>query len=236
MGTYLIGGGWTPSARDTVYGAFLDEAGRGARVACVVVDEGDGAAQAERWTTALRATRPCEPVPVLVRLGDVLDPGDLDGADALLVCGGLTPAYADALAPVAGAVRDWLGAGRPYAGFSAGAAVAAGSALVGGWRADGVVVCSEDAGEDLDEVTVAPGLGLVPFAVDVHAAQWGTLSRLVAAVSAGAVADGVAVDEDTVLVADGDGFVVRGLGRAHRVRGTAEGVLVRSSGAGERLG
>ena len=50
-----------------------------------------------------------------------------------------------------------------------------------------------------------PGLGLVPFAVDVHATQWGTLTRLVHAVDAGLVAEGWAVDNGTVLVA-GDGL------------------------------
>ena len=39
-------------------------------------------------------------------------------------------------------------------------------------------------GEDLDDVVPRPGLGLVGFAVDVHAAQWGTVGRLVHAVCA----------------------------------------------------
>lgn len=62
--------------------------------------------------------------------------------------------------------------GRPYAGSSAGGAVAAETALVGGWRSDGVAVCPEDAAEDLDDVTVTAGLGLVPWLVDVHCALW----------------------------------------------------------------
>lgn len=107
------------------------------------------------------------------------------------MCGGLTPAYQEAFVADAAATSSLLAERDiPYAGFSAGAALAARDAVVGGWRADGVAVCPEDAGEDLDEVAVRPGLGLVPFAVDVHAAQWGTLPRLAAAVAAGRVERG----------------------------------------------
>ena len=80
----------------------------------------------------------------------------------------------------------------PYLGFSAGAAIAAERALVGGWRIGGVAVSPEEASEGLDELTVAPGIGLVDVAIDVHVAQWGTLSRLVAAVEAGLVEGGLA--------------------------------------------
>lgn len=173
MLTFLIGGGWDPDSGKAAYSALLAAAGHSARVACVVLDEGDGAEQFERFARALRAAGPCKPEPVLVPLGGRLDVAALDGADALLVCGGLTPAYARALVPVAGQLRRWLAEGnRAYAGFSAGAAVAAHRAVVGGWRQDGVQVCPDDAGEDLDEVTVVAGLGLVPYAVEVHCAQW----------------------------------------------------------------
>jgi hypothetical protein len=47
------------------------------------------------------------------------------------------------------------------------------------------------------------GLGLGPFTVDVHAAQWGTLPRLIAAVDSGAVEHGVAIDENTAVNVDG---------------------------------
>lgn len=224
---YLVGGGWAEEDRDEMYGPFLEEAGAGAVVACLVLDEGDGAGQAERWAAVLRATAPCEPRVVLVADGGVLDPAALDGADALLVCGGLTPAYAAALAPVAAEVRAWCGQ-RPYLGFSAGAAAAAGRAVVGGWRLDGRAVCPEDAGEDLHELLVTEGLGLVPFAVDVHAAQWGTLARLVAAVGCGAVGSGVALDEGTVLHVAGGTATVRGSGSVHVVRPGADGITVRS--------
>jgi cyanophycinase len=218
MFAQLIGGGWRPEARALVYGPFLDAAGSAADIACIVIDEGDGVQQFERWRGALTAVTACSPAPVLVPVGSQLSLTQLDGADAVLVCGGLTPAYADALGPVAGQLREWLTAGnRPYAGFSAGAAVAASRAVVGGWLRDGAPVCPEDAAEDLEELTVVNGLGLVPFAVDVHCSSWGTLPRLIAAVRAGQAASGLALDEDTALTVQDGTVTVTGVGRAYHL-------------------
>jgi cyanophycinase len=215
----LIGGGWRPEGQARTYGPFLDAAGACPDVACVVVDDGQGVEQFARWRDALGAVARCSPAPVLVPACSPLSPAEFEGADALLVCGGPTPAYADAVAPVAEQVRSWLAAGdRPYAGFSAGAAVAADTAVVGGWRQDGVPVCPQEAGEDLDAVAVRPGIGLVPFAVDVHCSSWGTLPRLIAAVRSHQVSWGVALDEDTALTVRDDHAETVGLGRAYLVQ------------------
>ncbi|MFI0230316.1 hypothetical protein [Streptomyces sp. NPDC017086] len=232
--TFLIGGGWN---RAEVYAPFLRQARGARRIGCLIVDEGDGPARFERYAAALGAAGPaCVPVPLLVPLGGRFAPrAALDGIDGLLVCGGLTPAYQDTLAGCLESLPRLLAErGVPYAGFSAGAAVAARRAVVGGWLAGGVPVCPEETGEDLAEVEVRAGLGLVPFAVDVHAAQWGTLGRLVAAVGRRAVPYGVAVDEDTLLAVADDEARVSGAGRVHVVRpGTAGDVVVRAYGAGE---
>lgn len=216
---HLLGGGWDPTARSAMYGPFLDRAGAAPVIACLVLDEGDGQQQFERWAEVLRRTATCEPVPVLVREGEVLDPQALGDAAGLLVCGGLTPAYADSVVPVAGEVRAWLAdGGRPYAGFSAGAALAARHAVVGGWLVNGVPVCPEEAGEDLEEVTVRDGLALVDAVVDVHGAQWRTFPRLVAAL-AGTSWTGLCLDENTAVHVESDGVRIAGLGEVRRVRG-----------------
>jgi cyanophycinase len=236
---HLLGGGWDPAAAPALYGPFIEAAGPAPVVATLVVDEGDGAEQLGRWAAVLTRTAACEPVPVLVPAGERLDPAALGDADALLVCGGRTPAYAGALASVAGEVQEWLAAGeRPYAGFSAGAAVAAARAVVGGWRLDGVPVCPEEAGEDLDEVRVVPGLCLVPWSVDVHCAQWGTLPRLLATLGGRGAGDGLAIDEDTAVHLDGDAGRVAGAGAAWRLAaGDPVGVLsVARLPAGSRVG
>jgi cyanophycinase len=233
MSTFLIGGGWDTAE---VYAPFVRAVAGDRRIGCLIVDEGDGAAQFERYAEVLRKAGPGTPVPLLVPLGGRFEPeGALGGIDGLLVCGGLTPAYQEALADCRERLPGLLaGRGMPYAGFSAGAAVAARRAVVGGWLADGVPVCPEETGEDLAEVEVRAGLGLVPFAVDVHAAQWGTLARLVATVGRGDVPYGVAVDENTLVTVEHGGARVAGRGRVHVVRPGGEGgVLVRSYRAGE---
>ena len=121
----------------------------------------------------------------------------------------------------------------PYAGFSAGAAIAGTHAVIGGWRLDGVPVCPEDSNEDLDAVAVVEGIGLVPGAVDVHAAQWGNVSRLVAVVAAGLAPEGVALDEGTTLGPDGPSV---GAGRVWRVTpdtAVAGEACVRARGAAQ---
>ncbi len=155
MTTVLIGGGWDAAYASAGYGPFLEAAGGSPSVGCVIVDEGDGADYFERFRAALTSVAPCDPVAVLVPVGTTLSPTALDEFDAVLVCGGLTPAYVTAVAPVAAALRS---SGRPYAGFSAGAAIAASRAVVGGYLLDGQV-CPSDAAEDLDDVTVVDGLG-----------------------------------------------------------------------------
>jgi cyanophycinase len=203
------------------------------------VDEGDGDEQFTRYEGVLRAVGDCTPVPLLVPLHASFDADVLRGVDGLLVCGGLTPAYQEAFAACLERLPRLLAErGVPYAGFSAGAAVAARRAVVGGWLGGGVPVCPQDAAEDLEEIEVRDGLGLVPFAVDVHAAQWGTLPRLVDAVARHRVPEGVAVDENTVVevTADGSRARVAGLGRAHRVRPAPDGgVVVRSYADGESI-
>lgn len=218
---FLIGGGRDADGVAAAHAPFLAAAGASAGaggradaapapVLCVMLEE-DGLDVA-RWTddnlagaAAVRALVVSERRP--------LRQDDLDGVAALYVAGGWTPGYAAACCATALDVRV------PYAGFSAGAAIAARGALVGGWRLGGREVAQQDAGEELDQVAVRPGLGLVPFAVDVHATQWGTLTRLAAAVDAGLVPEGLAIDEHTcVEVRGGAVAAVHGCGVAYRVR------------------
>jgi cyanophycinase len=71
--------------------------------------------------------------------------------------------------------------------------------------------------------------------VDVHAAQWGTLGRLCAAVAAGLVASGVAIDENTAVVVVSGSASVVGAGAAHVVLPAGDGVSVRAVSAGADL-
>ena len=230
-GVHLVGGGWGGDAR--VWRAFVAEAGARAsgtpRIAVVAVRDGDEQDHAAKLITAVTGAGAVEPVVLALREGERLAPDALpDDLHGVLVGGGLTPAYREAVLPAADRLRALVADGAPYAGFSAGSAIAASRALLGGWRApDGRPVLDEDFAEDHEGLAVEEGLGLVPFAVDVHAAQWGTTTRLATAVEAGLVQGGVAIDEDTaVLVRDGRTEVV-GTGNAWWVRPADGGVLLR---------
>ena len=148
----------------------------------------------------------------------------------VFVCGGQTVVYHEALC----ADLSWVDYLRqravPYAGTSAGAVVAAAQAIIGGWQAtaDGAPrpILFSGAGEGFDALTVRPGAGLVPFAVDAHAGQMGTLTRAVHVVRAGYAAEAWAVDEDTVLAVEPARRRIFGRGYAYRVLQVGKGRVV----------
>jgi cyanophycinase len=236
---HLVGGGWSDDSGG-VYRAFLEEAtaravsgGRSVpRIAVIVVHDGDGLDTFARFDSVLGLAGPCEPLSVLAVEGAEVPQSAFAEVDAILVAGGLTPAYLESLRPRFGEIRRQVADGTPYLGFSAGAAIAAERALVGGWKIGDVEVCAEAAGEELEEVTIEEGIGLLDVTVDVHAAQWGTLTRLIAATEAGLVDGGLAVDEGTVLIAGDGPLRVAGRGSVWTVIAAESGVTVSSAAAG----
>jgi cyanophycinase len=220
----LIGGGWEPRGQIECLQPFVTAAtaragGKPPRIPFIWVDEGDGTMWSDRWMALVADVGPVDSVDVAVPIGATLDVDRIDGADGLFVCGGLTPAYAEALAPAAAPLRRLVvDEDLPYAGSSAGAAVASRIAVVGGYLDGERVVCPSDAAEDLDQVTVVPGLGLVDEMVDVHASAWGTLPRLAAAMSMAPEVDaGLGLDEDTAWLVTADGTRVLGRNAVHRL-------------------
>lgn len=226
MSIHLVGGGWSLEATE-VYELFVAEAAtRAARVGrelpriavlLVVEDDVPSAEYRAEFPQLLAAIGPCEPLVTEVISSDVFDTRVLSDIDGLLVGGGMTPAYFESIVPLIDQIRLLVSDGLPYLGFSAGAMIAADTAILGGYQIGGVEVCPQDAAEDLEEVTLAQGLGLVDLAVDVHAAQWGTLARLIAATEAGMVSGGVAIDENTALIVGEGALAVIGLGSVWRV-------------------
>ncbi|MGN6272233.1 MAG: Type 1 glutamine amidotransferase-like domain-containing protein [Protaetiibacter sp.] len=241
MSVHLVGGGWTPSGDPELTSTFLAEAaaraaGSGRMVPRVgvlvaVVDDAPSRGFREGYPASLSAVSACEPVVSIVEDGETFAARVLTDIDALVVGGGVTPAYLAAIDPLVEEIRLLVADGLPYLGFSAGAMIAADRAVVGGWRINGIPVCPEATSQGLDEVTIAEGLGLVDLAVDVHAAQWGVLSRLVAATEAGLVDGGVAIDEQTALVVGDSGFAVAGSGSVWQVLDAPAGVIVGTLGA-----
>src|SRR4051794_29396536 len=148
---FLIGGGRDPEGVAASHRPFA--AACDGPVVCLVLDDEP---DVDRWVGGLASAGVEDVRPVLVSAERPAAPGDVEGAGGVYVAGGWTPGYQQALCGggFPAALPD-----LPYAGFSAGAALAASSALVGGWKLGGVVVGDEDAGEDLEELEVRPGLG-----------------------------------------------------------------------------
>ena len=221
---FLIGGGRDPDGAHRTNLPFAEAVRASGRddVALLVLDEGEETGAEER-AAALELVG-LRPAVTIVAPGR--PPAPLGDVGAVYVTGGLTPGYQEALC----ADPSWLPPSAIYGGFSAGAAIAAERALVGGWRLDGTQVCNEDNGEDLDDVEIRPGLGLVKPFVDVHCAQWGNLSRLAAVVRAGDGRPGWGIDEHTTLeLRDGAPVAVHGEGAVWLVeRLDAERVTVRA--------
>lgn len=233
---YLHGGGIDPESSGQTFGRIL-EAVRGPGRLVLVVAEADeeeaaatdrayravfgdlGLAATDMLTLFVTPERPLQRAML-----DAVQPG------ALFVCGGATPFYHRSLC----LQPAWTDCLRErdvvYAGTSAGSAIASRHAILGGWLAPTDPVARQilfrGANEGLERLAVAPGLGLVPFAIDVHASQWGTLSRLVHAVASGLVDDGWAIDENTMLEVGPDSVAVHGQGHAYRVRRNRPAVAV----------
>jgi cyanophycinase len=234
---HLVGGGHRPETDAAVFGPFVAEcvarveaAGeeRQPRIALLTVRENADPGHGVNLTAALGHAGSVEVLHTVVAEGERMPAGAIDGADGIAVGGGMTPAYLEAIAPLAAGIRSAVEAGTPYLGFSAGAMIAPDRALLGGWRIDGVEIGDEEASEDLDELTIVDGLGLIDVTVDVHAAQWGNLTRAIAAVDSGAVGEAVAIDESTVLIVGTGPLRVAGAGTVWVLTRDERGVLVRS--------
>ena len=145
----------------------------------------------------------------------------------IFVCGGVTPLYHQAAVENPGWTAYLQEANIPFGGTSAGAMIAAETAVLGGWQAtrqgQSREILFAGAGEGVEQLMVRTGLGLIPFAVDVHASQMGTLTRLIHAVELGLVPEGWAIDENTMLVVDGRTPKIYGAGHAYHVQRSRDG-------------
>jgi cyanophycinase len=243
MSIFLVGSGPDDAAFPDVFDRFAAEAaeragGGPARVA-VAVHSPDGRPvdRLPDYARPLAARLGCTIIPALLADGQPADPATFGNVHGILVGGGLTPSYLQGLSGAGPAIARAVAGGVPYVGFSAGAMVAPGRALIGGYRVNGAEVCGEECTEGLDELVVRPGLDLVPFAVDVHAAQAGTLSRAIGAVAAGLVDRALAIDEGTaaVLPAPNAGhYTVIGADRCWDIRAQPGQAVIPAGGTAAR--
>jgi cyanophycinase len=237
MSIHLVGGGLL-AASDAAVSFLAEAAARSAavgrstpRIALLSVAGETGTSPSSTADIASVLGDGAEVLVTEVQPGQSFDTTVLSDVDALVVGGGRTPDYLDAVVPLVDQIRLLVSDGLPYLGYSAGAMIAADRALVGGWRVGGVEVCRQDASEGLDEVELREGLGLVDLTIDVHAVQAGTISRLIASAEAEFVTAGLAIDEDTVLVVGEGALEVRGSGSVWRVVSVEDSVSVATMGA-----
>ena len=164
--------------------------------------------------------------------GEALTPDAVAGVDGIVIGGGIVEDVRAGLEPLFDEVRRQVGEGVPYLGVSAGAMVAARRALGGGTRVGGTPVCPEDPDEPGPELAVEAGIGLVDESIDVHVAQRGALSKLVAAVESGLIDGALGIDERTLLIVGDDGERVAGSGAVWNVKRADGGALISMLRAG----
>lgn len=226
---FLIGGGWNAETFPQTYGRFLRAATENnkRRIAIIVAEE-VGADSHEQFLRFFRAfesvgLNSADAFEIIASAEKPLTIENLSEIQptGIFVCGGLTPVYYDALCRDKSWLEYLFENKIPYCGFSAGASVAGEKAIIGGWRREInnriVEIADENAGEDLDLLEVRNGLNLAPFAVEVHATQWGTLSRFIHAIDANPGSRGWAIDENTMLEIIKGEVKIRGAGNAYRV-------------------
>lgn len=238
---FLIGGGWNAETFSETFGRFISVSTRNGerRIAIVIAEEPEINSHEifSRFFVAFDylGLTLSETVEVIVSKEKFLTKEKLDEIKptGIFVCGGLTPAYFDALC----IDKNWLTYLTeneiPYCGFSAGASIASSKAIIGGWQREIenkiVQIADENAGEDLDLLAVENGLGLVDFSVDVHATQWGTLSRLIHAVDSRMCDEGFAIDENTLLEISDGKIKVFGAGNVYQVARHTSEITIRIS-------
>ncbi len=233
--TFLHGGGDDPEARSIAFGRFAQSyltgvRGRPLLIVATAYEEAEAQATAGYYRDLFAGLSvPADwLIPLVISPDRPLTAAHLAEHDpaGLFVCGGPTPLYHRALCDDLSWVEYVREQAIPYGGTSAGAAIAADRAILGGWQtADDTPrpIVAEYAGEGLEPLTVRPGAGLVPFAVETHAGQAGTLTRLIHAVQRGLVGEGWAIDEDTLLGVHPTRIQIYGRGHAYRVVRAAEG-------------
>lgn len=246
---FLIGGGWSDASIKSTYGAFIKRASsNGARKIAIILATDNPEEILQTESTYRNVFKRCGVQDHELSFfwggpDKEIQFDDLIGSvpTGVFVGGGTTPLYHDLLCKDLSWLDYIISNQIPFAGFSAGAALAAEQAILGGWKVQvgprEIEVLDEDLSEGLDSLAVRPGLGLVPFSVDVHASQWGTVTRLMHAVDLKMVPQGWAIDENTMLHIENGQLNISGLGQAyHLLREEAATIITRIYRSGFKLG
>lgn len=207
MTLFLVGGG--PSqATGLVFDRFIEAAReRGPRIAIAILGAPDEAGSSldmyaepitSRWPDAM-----IEPIWLVDEdEGPIAWPTEPEQLGGLIVAGGWTTGYLDALMPRKDELSRLVRSGVPYLGFSAGAQIVAKHAIAGGWQWKGRPIGPEVAGDGSTELVIRDGLSFIGATVDVHTDTQHLLERAISAIMEGVVTSAVTIDDSTALVID----------------------------------
>lgn len=207
MTLYLIGGGPSQATTPVVDEFVAAARDRGTRIAIALLGSAEEAAGfLDSYADPITELFPEALIePIWLTDDDenpIVWPTEPENLAGLVVAGGWTPGYLEALAGWREMISTLVRRGVPYLGWSAGAMIAGRHAIVGGWQHGGRRVAPEIAGEGSTELDIREGLGLIGPSVETHADSQYLVGRALAALQVGPMRSIVAIDEDTALVVD----------------------------------
>lgn len=207
MTLFLIGGGPSQAVAPVLDEFVVAARSRGTRIAIALLGSpAEAAGFLDAYADPISSRFPealIEPIWLTDEDDDPIEwPAEPETLAGLVVAGGWTPGYLEALTGWREMISTLVRRGVPYLGWSAGAMVVGRHAIAGGWQHRGRRVAPEIAGEGSTELDIRDGLALIGPSIETHSDTQYLVGRALAALMAGPMRSIAAIDEDTALVID----------------------------------